>query len=237
MGLSSLRLDRSTAKVPPAAAARGGGEHHHHPPGLEEAGLPLEAAQVRVGSSGSLLAPGQGGLKRGLKGRKRTVVLFTDATIITETSRARWTRIGEQARVPITGNRDKRVLYGTMNPKTGEICLDQDSFQKHLRHVRAKWRGWHIVLFLDRGSPHTAKGSRRLAQELGIEVRWLPVACPELNPLEGIWRHLKGDGLANRATLWMAELMERAVRYIQSLSPLERLSKAGVLSGNFWLAT
>ena len=173
------------------------------------------------------------------------MVLFTDATIITETPplRARWTRIGEQARVPITGNRDKRVLYGTMNPKTGGICLEQalkwhqDSFQQHLRHVRAKWRGWHIVLFLDRGSPHTAKGSRRLAQELGMALRWLPVACPELNPLEGLWRHLKGDGLANKATLWMEELMGRALKYIQSLSPLERLRKAGVLSGNFWLAT
>jgi hypothetical protein len=32
-------------------------------------------------------------------------------------------------------------------------------------------------------------------------------------------------------------LMERAFRYIQSLSPVERLQKAGVLSENFWLAT
>jgi hypothetical protein len=93
------------------------------------------------------------------------------------------------------------------------------------------------VLFLDRGSPHTAKGSLRLAKELGIELHWLPVACPELNPVEGIWRHLKGKALANRPTLWMEELMEHACGYIQSLSPAERLWKAGVLSGNLWLAT
>jgi hypothetical protein len=31
--------------------------------------------------------------------------------------------------------------------------------------------------------------------------------------------------------------MERACGYIQSLSPVERLQQAGVLSGNFWLAT
>jgi hypothetical protein len=35
----------------------------------------------------------------------------------------------------------------------------------------------------------------------------------------------------------MEELMERACGYIQSLSPLERLQKDGVLSGNFCLAT
>lgn len=86
------------------------------------------------------------------------------------------------------------------------------------------------------GSPHTAKRSRKLAQESGIEFRWLPVACPELNPVEGIWRNLKGKALANRPILWMEELMERACGYIQSLSPVERLRKAGVLSGNLWLA-
>jgi hypothetical protein len=173
------------------------------------------------------------------------VVLFTDATIITETPplRARWALKGKPVEVPIMGNRNKRVLYGALNPRSGAICLDQalrwnqDSFQKHLRHLKAQWRGWNIVLFLDRGSPHRAKGSLKLAKELGIALRWLPVACPELNPVEGLWRQLKGKVLANRPTLWMEELMERACGYIQSLSPVERLQQAGVLSGNFWLAT
>jgi hypothetical protein len=173
------------------------------------------------------------------------VILFTDATIITETPplRARWARRGKPVEVPIIGNRHKGVLYGALNVRTGEIHLNQaqkwnqDSFQEHLRHLKAQWRDWNIVLFLDRGSPHTAKGSQRLAKELGIQLRWLPVACPELNPVEGLWRHLKGTGLANRPTLWMEELMERACGYIQSLAPVERLRKAGVLSGNFWLAT
>ncbi len=174
------------------------------------------------------------------------MVLFTDASIITETPplRARWAPRGSQVAVPIMGTRHKGVLlYGALNVRTGAICLDQalkwnqESFQEHLRHLKTQWRGWNIVLFLDRGSPHRAKGSLKLAKELGIELRWLPVACPELNPVEGLWRELKGKALANRPTLWMGELMERACRYIQSLSPLERLRKAGVLSGNFWLAT
>ena len=106
--------------------------------------------------------------------------------------------------VPIIGNRNKQVLYGALNIKTGAICLDQaqkwdqDSFQEHLKQVKAQWRGWNLVLFLDRGSPQTAKRSLKLARELGIELRWLPVACPELNPVEGLWRHLKGKALANR---------------------------------------
>src|SRR5205823_11330930 len=52
--------------------------------------------------------------------------------------------------------------------------------------------GWNIVLFLDRGSPHTAKASRALAADLGVELRFLPTACPELNQVAGPWRPAKG---------------------------------------------
>ncbi len=130
-------------------------------------------------------------------------MMFSDATILTETPplRACWSLVGRQAEVPITGNRDKRVVFGALNPRTGAAWFDesakwdQDAFQNHLRSIRSRWRGWHLVLFVGRGSPHTAKRSRALAAELGIELRFLPTACPELNPVEGLWRHVKaGDG-------------------------------------------
>ena len=140
-----------------------------------------------------------------MRDRKRTVILFLDETILRETPplRAVWARIGEQACVPITGNRNKRVLYGVLNVKTGTVLLhsanvwNQEEFQKVLRKIRRTWRGWHIVLFLDRGSPHKAKGSMSLASELGIEMRWLPVACPGLNPVDHLWCHVKQDVIAN----------------------------------------
>jgi len=173
------------------------------------------------------------------------VVLFTDATIVTETPplRACWGMVGHQVEVPITGNRNKRVIFGTLNPKTGHICLDvslkwnQDGFQSHLRHIRSLWRGWRIVLFLDRGSPHRAKRSVRLAKELGIQLRWLPVACPELNPLEGLWREVKGRVLANEPTPDIDVSVSRACQYLVEMSREERLRKAGCLSENFWIFT
>jgi len=189
------------------------------------------------------VAAGKRGLQRGLKGRQRTVILFLDETVLTETPplRAAWARVGEQARVPITGNRGKRVLYGVLNPKSGAVLLhsakvwNQEEFQEVLRLLRRKWRGWRIILFIDRGSPHTAKASRRLAAELGIEIRWLPVACPELNPVDHLWRHLKQEVLANEPTPDLDTSLARAWEYILNLTPKERLRKAGVLSDNFWL--
>lgn len=172
-------------------------------------------------------------------------MLFTDATILTETPplRSCWSSVGEQAAVPITGNRDKRVLFGALNPATGAVWLDaadrwnQGAFQDHLRNVRACWRGWHIVLFLDRGSPHTAKASRALAAELGIELRFLPTACPELNPVEGLWRHVKGRVLANEPTPDLGKGLDRVCDELREMSATQRLQLAGVLSGNFWLPT
>jgi transposase len=173
------------------------------------------------------------------------VVLFTDATILTETPplRAGWSLVGEQAEVPITGNRDKKVLFGALNPATGKVWLDeapkwnQEAFRDHLRNVRACWRGWHIVLFLDRGSPHTATASRALAAELGVELRFLPTACPELNPVEGLWRHAKGRVLANEPTPDLEDGLGRVCDELYQMSNTERLQLAGVLSGNFWLPT
>lgn len=173
------------------------------------------------------------------------MVLFTDATILTETPplRAGWALEGRQAEVPITGNRDKVVLYGALNPASGRVWFDradnwnQHTFQEHLRSVRWCWRGWNIVLFLDRGSPHTAKKSRALAAELGVELRFLPTACPELNPVEGLWRHVKGRVLANEPTPNLNESLDRVYDELFLMTPTERLTMAGVRSGNFWLPT
>lgn len=169
------------------------------------------------------------------------MILFCDEVIITETPplRAAWSKIGQALEVPITGNHDKRVLYGTLSMQ-GAVELyyakewDQDHFQAYLGQIRQRWRGWRIVLFLDRGSPHTAGASRQLARRLGIELRWLPTACPELNPVDHLWRHVK-DFLANEACPKVAEAVERASAYVLKLSRHERLRKAGILSPDFWL--
>lgn len=172
------------------------------------------------------------------------MILFEDETIVAETPplRAAWGRRGEAVEVPIMGNHARRVLYGVLNPKSGTLLLhrakkwNQAEFQQVLRQIRRVWRGWNIVLFVDRGSPHTAGRSQLLARGLGIQMRWLPVACPELNPVDHLWRHVKGDVLADEPLADVDASVQRAGEYLEALSPQERLRKAGVLSGNFWLA-
>jgi hypothetical protein len=151
-------------------------------------------------------------------------------------------RIGEQARVPITGNRSKRIVHGAININSGEVLFlitdvwNEQTHQFFLEMIRCHWRGWHIVLFEDRGSPHTAEDSREEAKGLGIQIRLLPRATPELNAMDHLWRHVKRWALSDQPTQTIDQSADAACHYILEMSPRERLRKAGVLSGNFWLA-
>jgi transposase len=144
--------------------------------------------------------------------------------------------------VPVSGNRRKRILHGVINIARGDVVLltteewNQDTHMFFLEMIRSHWRGWDIVLFEDRGTPHKAASSLELAAELKIEVRLLPRATPELNAMDHLWRYVKGRGLANRPTQSIDQSAADACQYIYSLTRGERLRKAGVFSERFWLA-
>ncbi len=168
-----------------------------------------------------------------------------DETIITETPPlySCYGRRGEQVRVPITGSRARRILHGVINIYTGEVLLlitevwDEQTHQYFLQMIHSHWRGWHIVLFEDRGSPHTAEDSIELAKDLKLGIRFLPTATPKLNAMDHRWRHVKRDALGDRATESIDQSADYACQYILQMSPRQRLQKVGVLSGNFWLTS
>lgn len=166
-----------------------------------------------------------------------------DEVIVTETPPlySCYGRIGQQVSIPITGSRAKRILHGVINVCSGAgLLLITDIWNEHthqffLGMVRARWRGWRIILFEDRGTPHTAEESLETAADLGIELRFLPRATPELNAMDHLWRFVKGRALADRLTRSVDESAGAACQYLLAMKPKERLKKAGVLSGKFWL--
>jgi hypothetical protein len=171
------------------------------------------------------------------------VLLMLDETIVTETPPlyAAYGHRGQQVRVPITGNRAKRILHGALNVGSGDVVLlitevwQQEEHQAFLSMVRSHWRGWHAVLFEDRAGQHKAPASRACAAQLGIEVRLLPKATPELNAMDHLWRHAKRETQGNRPPEPIDQSAMDTCQYILNLTPQERLRKAGVLSGDFWL--
>jgi transposase len=60
-----------------------------------------------------------------------------------------------------------------------------------LRMVRDRNPGRRIVMFLDNFMSHKANATRRFAEMLDIELVFIPVYSPQLNPIELIWKSVR----------------------------------------------
>ena len=171
------------------------------------------------------------------------MVLFIDATILRlfPPLRCAWAFRGQQAEVRITGRNAKRVLFGAINPRTGHRlvtsrpAMRQEDLQAFLRHLRGRYRGRPLWLILDRAPCHEAHKSQALAGRLNIGLLWLPTQCPELNPVDHLWRELKRLVAANRQFRTIDEEAGFAERWFLGLSAHKALRKAGIMAEGFWL--
>ena len=158
--------------------------------------------------------------------------------------RQAWGLRGRQVCVPVTGRNDRRVLFGAINVRTGHRVLRraksmrQGEAQAFLRELRSRYRtARRVWLVLDQHGSHASAATRGLAAGLGIELLFLPKQCPELNPMDHLWKEVKRDVAANRQYGNIDEQAEAAEHWILWLTRREARRKAGMLSKNFWLLT
>jgi hypothetical protein len=142
-------------------------------------------------------------------------VLFVDWTLLRlfPPLRAVWAPEGEHT-VPITGANARRVLFGTINLRTGHRivlirpCASGADARAFLAKLRTHYRAYGTIwLLLDRASAHTDHNTRALAGALDIELLWLPKQAPELNAMDQLWRELKRlppTAKPSRSTPWPA---------------------------------
>jgi transposase len=85
---------------------------------------------------------------------------------------------------------------GTVAPATGErFCLERpslnaDLFQLFVDAFAPALPDSLNILLVDNSGAHTAQ---RLQWPENVRGVWLPPYCPELNPIERLWRDLKDD--------------------------------------------
>lgn len=171
------------------------------------------------------------------------VLLMEDETILRlfPVLRRAWSLRGQQAEVPITGRNAKRVLFATINLRTGHrICLRganmrQVNFHALLSEVRRRYRERPVWMLPDEAPCHIAARSEALAAALDIHLVWLPKQCSELNSMDQLWKELKGTISANYQFPSVEEHADYAEGWLMSLTNKAALRKAGVLSKNFWL--
>jgi hypothetical protein len=174
---------------------------------------------------------------------KDAVLLFMDWTILRmyPPLRQAWGWRGRQVEVPISGYNAKRVLFGTIDVRTGHRVVlrrkgsTQADFQAFLRELRRRYRGRPVWLLLDKAPCQTAPKSKALAALLDVTLVWLPKQASELNGMDQLWKELKKETSANRQYEGIEEHADQAEFWILTLTPTEALRKAGMLADGFWL--
>jgi transposase len=87
-------------------------------------------------------------------------------------------------------------VYGAVAPMTGERCflelpyLNAESFQLFIDAFAQAFADSLNILLLDNSGAHTAQW---LTLPANVRLVFLPPYCPELNPIERVWRDLKDD--------------------------------------------
>jgi transposase len=171
------------------------------------------------------------------------VLLFEDETELHlfPVLRRSWSLKGQQARIDVTGENGQRVLFGSIDVRSGHRIimqhpkLNQQSFQAYLRLLHRCYPSRPVWVVLDKATAHTASNSQALAESLGITLIWLPRQCSELNAMDHLWRNVKKDISANFQYSSILEHADFAETYILNLTRKQAQRRAGILSKNFWL--
>jgi DDE superfamily endonuclease len=148
---------------------------------------------------------------------------------------------GQPKEVLLSGRNARRVIFGTMNLRTGTRLFwprehqRAADFQAFLRRIHYAYRGWHVALLLDEDPSPTAAGSVDLAARFDFELLWLPKRSPQLNPMDTLWGQGKEVVSANLQYATIEDHVDSFLDHLQSLSAREALQTAGVLSKRFWL--
>ena len=144
----------------------------------------------------------------------------------------------------ISGRNARRTILGALNVGTGEL----------VRTVRERCRTDDVLvavqalgtvrpavpklLIWDNAPPHQPHRVRDAAEAANITLAFLPFRSPELMPLEDLWRGLKATVAANRCYLSLDDLAQRAVAWLDAMTPLDRLCHRGFAASKFdWLPT
>jgi len=106
-----------------------------------------------------------------------------------------WALKGQTPIVRSDPSRKKVCFYGTLNLLTGKVIVTRTETMNsaatatHLEAVLAAYPEDPLLLLWDRAKWHGGEAVRQvLAANPRLEVMKLPVAAPELNPQERVWK-------------------------------------------------
>ena len=112
-----------------------------------------------------------------------------------------WARRGTRPRQPADQRYENAYLFGAICPARGTgaaLALpfaDTEAMQLVLEEIAANVApSAHAALIFDRAG---WRATPNLVFPPNLTPIWLPSRAPELNPVENVWQHLRGNWLSN----------------------------------------
>jgi transposase len=134
-----------------------------------------------------------------------------------------WSPCGQTPVVRVDPGRKKAGFYGTLNLHTGEeIVTRSEVFNaqvsaQHLQQVLDAFPDRPILFFWDRAPWHHGGPIRQLLEASPrLEIIEFPLAAPELNPQENVWKQTRRAISPNQLIPKLPELADAFERHLKS---------------------
>jgi len=144
--------------------------------------------------------------------------LYLQATTISV-----WAPRGQTPIVRLHPGREHVHFYGTLNLHTGQELarqakeMNSQTTAQYLELILETFPGVPILLLWDRAPWHYGQPVRDvLAANSRLEVMYLPVAAPDLNPQEHVWKATREATSHNHMTRRLPELADKFESYLHS---------------------
>ena len=153
----------------------------------------------------------------------KTVILATDeaSLYLQATTMRAWAPRGQPPVVRADPGRSKTSFYGTLDLQTGRVLatqaptLNAAATAAHLQQILQTHPDVPILLLCDRAAWHRGAAIREvLAAHPRLETLLLPVAAPDLNPQEQVWKATRQAMSHNHTMTTLPDLADRCASHL-----------------------
>ena len=151
-----------------------------------------------------------------------------------------WIRVAERKPIATTASRTRMNLMGSLNLKSMSLTiknyesLNSDAMGEHFALLRAKYPHAPVIrLILDQCRYNISAKTKKLAQDYGIKLHFLPPYSPNLNPIERLWKIMNEHVRNNRYFSTAKDFRKSIVEFFQQTWPSISRSMASRIHDNF----
>jgi transposase len=134
-----------------------------------------------------------------------------------------WSPRGQTPIVRVDPGRRKTGFYGTLDLQTGQEWVlrsehfNGDTTARHLQQLLDAYPDRPILLLWDRAKWHQDEPIRELLEaNPRLEIMWFPVASPDLNPQEQVWKLTRRAVSHNHLIPKLPDLADKFEQHLKS---------------------